>query len=237
MLSSYEWLSIPAGDYEIGLREDEARSLADQVAREAREAAARDPDQWRPEREVNQLAERWGNPDYLYMQLAHSMPAHRVSLPAFSITKTPVTLANWTAFRIATGAAPRETFDAPGKPHVPSPDEPVTGVSWDEAKAFAEWKEAALPREAEWEAALRHSRSAFGDVGHDLYEWTADEFVPYPGADKHAFARIAPPPGGWWGTRTRRAGAIPGFPTTVVGRRGADPTLRLRDTTFRLVRR
>ena len=91
--------------------------------------------------------------------------------------------------------------------------------------------------EAMWEAALRPaSRSPFGAISEELYEWCADEFAPYPGADKIAVGRIEPPPGGWWGTRTRRGGAIPGIPVTVVTRGGADPSLRLRDTTFRLVR-
>jgi len=238
MASDYEWRAIPEGEYEIGLRENEARTFAEQVAREAREAAAREPDLWRPEREAKRLEEEWGNPEYLYAKLAHSVPAHRVRLPAFSITTTPVSLADFTAFRIATRAAPRETFESPGAPHVPEPDEPVTGISWAEAKALAAWKEAALPHEAEWEAALRPlGRSPFGSIGHELYEWCADEFGPYPGADQRAFGRIAPPPGGWWGTRVRRGGTIPGFPVNVVTRRGADPALRLRDTTFRLVRR
>lgn len=238
MTSTDQWLSIPAGEYEIGLREDEARALAAQVAREAREAAERDPPAWNGLREAKYLEEMWGNADYLYAQLAHSMPAHRVSLPAFSISTRPVTLAEWTAFRIATNyPALRETFDAPGTPQLPDPSQPVTGISWEDANAFATWSKARVPREVEWEAALRPpSRSAFGPIGHDHYEWCADEFVPYPNADKQAFGRITPPPGGWWGTRVRRGGAIPGFPSTVVTRRGADPTLKLRDTTFRLVR-
>jgi formylglycine-generating enzyme required for sulfatase activity len=235
-----EWLDTPAGEYEIGLRDSEARALAEHAAQLARERAARDPDQLHPEREATDLAEMWGNPDYLYRQLAHSMPAHRVTLSAFSIMRRPVTVAEYTQFRVATDAAPRETWELwrGAAPKVPAADEPVTGLSWDEANAFAKWRGAYLAREAEWEAGLRpSSRSPFGDIGHDYYEWCADEFAPYPGADMVACGRIQPPPGGWWGTRTRRAGAIPGFPVSVVTRRGADPTLRLRDTTFRLVRR
>ena len=84
-----------------------------------------------------------------------------------------------------------------------------------------------------WEVACRLTSFA----RHELYEWCADEFGPYPGADKIAFGRLPPPPGGWWGTRVRRGGVIPGFPVTVIARDGADPALRLRDTTFRLVKR
>ncbi|CAN5296103.1 hypothetical protein BH09MYX1_BH09MYX1_05730 [soil metagenome] len=78
---------------------------------------------------------------------------------------------------------------------------------------------------------------SFAAISEDRYEWCADEFAPYAGADEIAVGRIDPPLGGWWGTRTRRGGAIPGLPVTVVTRGGADPSVRLRDTTFRLVRR
>jgi sulfatase-modifying factor enzyme 1 len=226
------WLEVRGGDYEIGLRDDEARALAELAARQAREAAAEDPPQLQPEREAQRLDEMWGNPDYLYGQLAHSMPAHRVTLPAFAIATAPVTAAEYAEFCAKTGAA------APAPYRDAAAADPVTGVSWAEAAAFATWAGAELAPEAMWEAALRPtSRSPIGPIGHELYEWCADEFAPYPGADRVAIGRIAPPPGGWWGTRTRRGGAIPGFSVTVVGRRGADPSLRLRDTTFRLVRR
>lgn len=240
--SEYEWIHIPAKAWEIGLRVPEARVLAELTAQRARARAALDPDQLHPDRESQQLAELWGNPDYLFAQLAHSMPAHVVQLPAFSITKTPVTLAHFTRFRLETGALPRATYNAeaakPLPPRIPDPVQPVTGLAWSEAVAFATWATCELPLEAMWEAALRPaSRSPFGASSEDLYEWCADEFAAYPGADKIAVGRIEPPPGGWWGTRTRRGGAIPGLPVTVVSRGGADPSVRLRDTTFRLVRR
>jgi formylglycine-generating enzyme required for sulfatase activity len=228
-VSEHDWLQVIAGEYEIGLRPDEARTFAEQVAKEAREAAAADPDQLHPEREAQRVAEMWGNADYLYRQLAHSMPAHRVTLPAYAIARSPVTFADYARFVTATGARAPAGNGAP--------DDPVTGIAWDEASAFAKWADAELPTEAMWEAALRAGRSPYGAVGHDVYEWCADKFAPYSGADPIAVGRITPPPGGWFGTRTRRGGAIPGFPTSVVTRRGADPTLRLRDTTFRLVRR
>ena len=180
----------------------------------------------------------WGNPDYLYQQLAMSMPAHRVELPAFALSKSPITLAHYTRFRLATGAAPRAVSSnelVPTPPRVPDSNAPITGVSWSEARAFAAWANADLPTEAQWEAALRPaSRSVFAPIGDELFEWCADEIRPYPGGDAAAVARVVPPPGGWTGKRALRGSSIPGFPANVVTRDAADPSLRLDITTFRI---
>ena len=82
------------------------------------------------------------------------------------------------------------------------PDLPVMHVSWYEADAFARWRGARLPTEAEWEKAAQvHRRAptanldqlAFGPararrVGGgragmlgDAWEWTASRFDGYPG--------------------------------------------------------
>jgi iron(II)-dependent oxidoreductase len=63
------------------------------------------------------------------------------------------------------------------------PDEPVQHVSWYEADAFARWRGARLPTEAEWEAAAQRDGSPDGStqmVG-DVWEWTATDFHGYPG--------------------------------------------------------
>lgn len=243
---TFEWLDIAAGEYEIGLRTDEAIALATRVAFEARAEAAAEPDELHPERQQRDLDEQWGNVDWLVGQLAFCRPAHRVALAPAKLTRTPVTVAQWTEYRLATGARMRETPESFGRTRLPRHEEPVTGLSWTEAAEFAAWAGAALPDEALWEAALRpksrdpipgRTDGAIGTLAGDLFEWCANEFGPYPGADRIAVGRIAAPPGGWWGTRTRRGGVIPGFPTTVVGRSGCDPDARLRDTTFRLMKR
>jgi len=56
------------------------------------------------------------------------------------------------------------------------PAHPVLHVSWHEADAFANWSGKRLPTEHEWEAA----RPLLDDVGQ-AWEWTASDFVAYPG--------------------------------------------------------
>ena len=59
------------------------------------------------------------------------------------------------------------------------PAAPVCHVSYYEADAFARWRGARLPTEAEWEVAARAGglADAFGIV----WQWTQSPYAPYPG--------------------------------------------------------
>lgn len=83
-------------------------------------------------------------------------PQHRVNLPEYSISKTPVTVAQFAAFVKATSY-----LADPNALRSDKDNDPVNYVSWDDAQAFCKWlsgvagRKVRLPNEAEWEKAAR----------------------------------------------------------------------------------
>ena len=86
-------------------------------------------------------------------------PAHRVTLAGFFLDRTPVTNEAYAAC-VKAGACNALSRD----PKFTAPLHPVNTTSWDEAKAYCAWRGARLPREAEYERAMR-------DDDDRLYAW------------------------------------------------------------------
>jgi gamma-glutamyl hercynylcysteine S-oxide synthase len=146
-------------------------------------------------------------------------PRHEVDLPEFAIDRAPVTNAQYAEFVADGGYERGELWSEEGwsfrqREHwrrplfwtadggirrfdatVPlEPELPVMHVSWFEADAYARWRGARLPTEAEWEKAAQQNGDESGNLDQlsfgpgpagpfvgDCWEWTASEFRGYPG--------------------------------------------------------
>lgn len=103
-------------------------------------------------------------------------PAHAVTLKAFYLDRTEVTNEAYDACVAARScAAPSTTVATEWKYRDPSvfrrPRQPVVGVTWFDARAYCAWRGKRLPREAEFERAIR------GDDGR-RFPW--GEAAPTP---------------------------------------------------------
>ena len=80
------------------------------------------------------------------------LPVHTVYLDEFYIDVYEVTNAQYKAFMEAKGHRAPLFWSDPQYNH---PDQPVVGVNWHDAVAYAKWAGKQLPTEAQWEKAAR----------------------------------------------------------------------------------
>lgn len=97
-------------------------------------------------------------------------PAHRLWLPAFKISRVPVTNVQYALYAQATGCNPLRDWEDGYMPKDKS-HHPVVWVSWHDACQYCRWlsevtgQSIRLPSEAEWEKAAR------GAMDQRVYPW------------------------------------------------------------------
>jgi formylglycine-generating enzyme required for sulfatase activity len=159
-----EWITIPGGSYVVGLTGDDVRALAATSAAAAKRRFDEDPDEgldaW------DALEKTTGNLEYLTTMLAAALPARTVTLAPFRIRRVPVTNGEWKEFMRATGAGEPDVWKSSNE----NLDRPVLGVSWHEATRFAQWANASLPEEDQWERAARGPHRTLFPWGNDWGE-------------------------------------------------------------------
>lgn len=95
--------------------------------------------------------------------VADELPVRRVRLSAFGMSEHLVTAGQYEAFCKATGTP---MPSAPGfNPKWIHKDHPISGLRWQDARAYAVWAGGDLPTEAQWEYAAR------GGAEGRTYHW------------------------------------------------------------------
>jgi cysteine-rich repeat protein len=100
-----------------------------------------------------------------------ALPIHSVNVPSFEMMRTEVTVAQYRVC-VDAGVCQVPTDELPhlqGTYSSGLENHPVNYVSWDDAKVFANFVDARLPSEAEWEYAARSQGQDF------IYPWGANE--------------------------------------------------------------
>lgn len=144
--------------------------------------------------------------------------AHPQALAAFEIDLAAVSWARYLPFVQATshalpphvrwldGAWQAQQF---GQWQLLNLQAPAVHLNADDAQAWCQWAGRRLPTEAEWECAAQQLGFEWGQV----WEWTASNFVPYPGFEVHPYRDYSAP---WWHGHRVLRGACAATSANVV---------------------
>ena len=156
ILATIEWVSIPEGAFLMGSTAEEANAAYEDAKLRS-----------------SMLEQHTFDAE---------LPQHQVYLSAYEISRYEITNAQYRAFVEAMnrptprGHSGEKTWE---DETLKGDTQPVVGVTWFDAQAFAEWIGGSLPTEAQWERAARGTESR-------IYPWGD---IP-PKARQHAnFAR------------------------------------------------
>ena len=158
-------------------------------------------------------------------------PRHRVSLDAFLVDRTPVTLGQWRRFLAATGSAEGTRSSPADAAADEGGDRMPVAVTFHEARRYAAWAGKSLPTEAQWEKAARGTDGRFlpwGDEERDLPDEPLPAGALPANASPFGVLGIAGGPSEWCldpcGPSPDDPGVISRYPAVPVRVEPAGPT-------------
>ncbi len=104
-------------------------------------------------------------------------PMDKIYVKAFEIDKYEVTVGQYRKFLAANPSHQKPDYWDEQLQH---PNRPVVDVSWEDAKAYAQWANKRLPTEAEWEYAARGGNTGIDGKSHFKYPWVTRLTRPKP---------------------------------------------------------
>lgn len=109
--------------------------------------------------------------------LPQSGPQHAIMLDDYYIDVHEVTVGQYQAYRDSRKSEGKKSSGREPGRSSDVPDEPVTGVSYAEAQAYAQWAGKSLPTESQWEKAARGPSGFRHPWGNGLSLWGAPRGV------------------------------------------------------------